>query len=158
VRKTLGQHRNGTDNGDRPDRRASQSHDRTGACFRSMDRLGLAGLRHCRHGNPAPDGGSADLYATLCADYGGRDCRRGRPRRAGPDKPGQQPSGPERPNQNSNGPQDGGRRGGRGGGVPPGSMLEPEPRQNSAIAELNELAGADAAALCGHISRRCVSA
>jgi len=37
-----------------------------------MDRLGLAGLRHCRYRHPASDGGGADLRPTLSAV---RPCR-----------------------------------------------------------------------------------
>jgi hypothetical protein len=42
------------------------------ACVRGMDRLGLAGLRHCRYRHPASDGGGADLRPTLSAV---RPCR-----------------------------------------------------------------------------------
>jgi hypothetical protein len=90
--------------------------------------------------------------------------------------PGQQPSGLERPKQNSNGPLDGGGNGGGGSWGPNGGrhhgprtpvvrrdgkldsrsarpMLEPEPSaelRDRFIAELNDLAGADEAALWAH--------
>ena len=60
------------------DRRRRQPDDRAGPYVGRMDRLGLAGLRSCRHGHPAPDGGGADLCAALCPVHTGRDCRRGR--------------------------------------------------------------------------------
>ena len=44
--------RHGADHRHRPDRRHRQSDHRAGARLGGMDRLGLAGLRHCRHGNP----------------------------------------------------------------------------------------------------------
>jgi predicted phage-related endonuclease len=43
-----------------------------------MDRLGLAGLRHCRHGHPPSHGNGADLRPPLCPVHTGRHHRRGR--------------------------------------------------------------------------------
>ena len=70
--------RHGADDLHRPDSWHGQSHDGVGAFLRGMDRLGLAGLRHQRDGDPASDGRGADLCPPLCALHPCRDCRRGR--------------------------------------------------------------------------------
>ena len=77
VRKTLGQHEIATDadHGDRPDRRHRQSHDRAGARLGGMDCVGLAGLRHQRDCDAAPDGSGADLCPPLCPLHLGWHCR-----------------------------------------------------------------------------------
>ena len=78
VRKTLepARNRHRADHGDRPDRRHRQSHHRAGACFGRMDCVGLAGLRHQRNDNAAPNGCGADLCPALCPVHIGRHCRR----------------------------------------------------------------------------------
>jgi hypothetical protein len=82
VRKTLGQHEIATVQTTAIDQVAGTVNLTTVLAHASggMDRLRLAGLRRCRHGQSAPDGGSPDLRAALCAVHAGRDCRRGRRR------------------------------------------------------------------------------
>ena len=77
VRKTLGQHEIATVQTTAIDQTAGLINltTRPGAFVGGMDLLRLAGLRHCRYGDPASDGGGTDLRAALCLVHIGRDCR-----------------------------------------------------------------------------------
>jgi hypothetical protein len=68
VRKTLGQHEIATVQTTEIDQPAG-----IGALLRRVDRLRLAGLPDCRHGEPAADGNSADLCPPLCPFHTGWD-------------------------------------------------------------------------------------
>ena len=78
VRKTLGQHEIATVQTTAIDQTAGLVNLTTvlAHCVGGMDRLGLAGLRHCRYGHPASDGGGTDLRPTLCAVHPCRHCWR----------------------------------------------------------------------------------
>jgi hypothetical protein len=104
VRKTLGQHEIATVQTTAIDQTAGMVNLTTvlAHIVGRVDCLGLAGLRHCRHGKPAPDGSGADLCPALCALHAGRDCRRGRSRCAGPRAPTGQASGALRTRSNQN--------------------------------------------------------
>ena len=87
VRKALGQHEIATvqttaiDQRGRPD----PADHRCWRIIRGMDRIRLAGLPDQRDRRAPSVGSGADLRPPLCPVHAGRDCRRRRSRRAGPD-------------------------------------------------------------------------
>ena len=76
VRKALGQHEIATVQTTAIDQASGNPADHlTGACFRGVDLVRLAGLSDQRNRGAAPDGGGADLCPPLCAVRAGRHCR-----------------------------------------------------------------------------------
>ena len=67
---------------DRTKHRTGTSHHPARSFLGRMDLFRLAGLRQQGHRGAAPDGGGAELCPPLCAVCPGRNCRRGRSRRA----------------------------------------------------------------------------
>ena len=79
VRRTLGQHEIATVQTTAIDQAAGAVNLTTVLTHfvRRMDRLGLAGLRHQRHHDPASYGGGPNLCQTLCTVHAGRYRPRG---------------------------------------------------------------------------------